>query len=105
MGCTKLEDGEVTGSVASARFMMLVVTAIALGVTVRHRHRAHADEKSGERRGHGCGCHGECCGARVDGRIDFRSDPLGLLELRFASGKIGEDEFQRRREALQEHLG
>ena len=104
MGCTKVEEGKSTGSGALARFIALTVTAIALGMGLCHRRRSHGDEKSGERGGHGCGCRGKCCGDSAHGRIDVRSDPLRILELRFASGKIEEDEFRRRRGVLQEHL-
>jgi putative membrane protein len=44
--------------------------------------------------------HGSATGLRGDDRRDTRSDPLRILDERFARGEIDADEYRQRRDTL-----
>jgi len=104
MGRTKSVERKVSGSGFIVRIMALVATVVALGAGVRHRRRSHGHEHGGNHDDNGCGCKENCCKRRANRRHGVRTNPLRILELRFACGRIDEDEFRRRRRVLQEHL-
>ena len=99
--------------------MVLLAAVMGMGACARRRHRRHLLEGSPGHDGHemrGDGGHGDhrgCggCGHRHGGRhggfhegpASSKNTPQRILEKRFASGEIDEDEFRRRRSVLQEN--
>ncbi len=94
----------------------LLATVMGIGACVRHRRHdsrhaeAHGHEGSQD---HG-GCRGPHCGGRGHreapdhgeglghGPARRRRGPVQILEKRFASGEIDEEEYRRRRDVLRE---
>jgi hypothetical protein len=112
MGHMKDRDVKSLGLRTVGRMAALLLAVIAFGIGAKHRHSreheggdGHDGHESGtDSHGHRCRCKGKCCGERVHLGGNLRNDPLKILELRYASGKIDEEEFRRRRSVLQENL-
>lgn len=112
MGHMKDQDVKSLGLRTVVRMAALLSGVIAFGIGAKHRHSREHEGRDGHE-GHesgsdshddGCRCKDKCCGERVQLRGNLRNDPLKILELRYASGKIDEEEFRRRRSVLQENL-
>jgi hypothetical protein len=91
----------------------LVATLVGIGASAAQRRHLHEHEHEGVdphegRCGGGHGHHHECQGVEGrHGRGDHgpakgRMSPLQILEKRFASGDIDEDEYRQRRSVLLE---
>jgi hypothetical protein len=95
-----------SGLVVLLPLIALFGAIAGIGCCKRHRHcgeehEEHDDGKCGHRgHGHGCHCgHGE---GREHGLGRQGFDPMRILDKRFASGEIDEDEYLRRRTVLKE---
>jgi len=110
MECENCEGPDVRALLRAVP-VVAVVAAVGLGACAKRRHHLHAHEgtHSGDEREHEHGAHWphheheheELRHARrVYGPIRRGMDPLRILERRYASGEIDEDEFRRRRHVL-----
>lgn len=103
------------GQNCRALFALVAMFAAALGLGAWAKHRRHRHQHEGpgcrdghefcsHHRHHECGREGEGRRGRGRGGGPGRSriDPIKMLEVRFASGEIDEDEFRRRRSVLEE---
>ena len=111
-----MESENCEGHDDRALFMLaskiaLFAAVFGIGACARHRRRHHLQDASRSRDGHGDGAHARHCecagredrhGDRGRGPAKSKIDPLRILEKRFASGEIDEDEFRRRWSVLQE---
>ena len=100
-----------------ALFMMvskvvLIAAVMGVGACARHCRHRHLQDGSSSHDGHdgrehprhcGCGDREDRHGGRGHGPAKSKIDPLRILERRFASGEIDEDEFRRRGSVLQEN--
>lgn len=112
-----MECENCEGQNGRALFAMVALFAAALGIGAFAKHRRHRHQHEGpggpdghefcaDHLHHECGREGERRGGgRGRGHRPGRSriDPIKMLEKRFASGEIDEDEFRRRRSVLQEN--
>jgi hypothetical protein len=112
MGCKKSEE---QGYAA----LSIVVPAIAffgalvgLSACVKHRRRSdrhhrncgcQCGEQHEHRNGHGCGCDNGGAPRHGHGPGRHRIDPMRILDKRFASGEIDEEDYQRRRQVIKEN--
>jgi hypothetical protein len=90
----------------------LFAAVLAIGSCAKHRRHLHqhegpeghgGHERHAHPRHHECGCADERHCRRDHGPVKVLIEPLQILEKRFASGEIDEDEFRRRRSVLQEN--
>jgi hypothetical protein len=103
MACDNSEGSRGGVLVALVPVAALFAAVMGIGAGARHRrHSRHHDDPTGHRgcahsRHHACG--------EGEGRCDDRdaSTPLVMLQRRYASGEIDDDEFRRRWGVLHEH--
>jgi hypothetical protein len=111
MGCKKSEEQGNAGLsivVPVIAFFGALVGLSAWAKRRRHsgRHHRNCGCKCGEhehRNGHGCGCDNGGGPRRGHGPGRHRIDPMRILDKRFASGEIDEEDYQRRRQVIKEN--
>ena len=93
MGCAENKEHGGSGPLVLVPLMALFGAVVAIGTRVKHR------------KGHTCQCgHGHHGGHGPHDDHgpgpDHEDDPMRILDRRFASGEIDEDDYLRRREVL-----
>ena len=114
MECENCEGPEVRALLRAVP-VVAIFAAVGMGACAKRRHHLHSQEEahSGRDHDHGHGAHWRHHedehehehedlrhGRRGYGPLRRGMDPVRILERRFASGEIDEDEFRRRRHAL-----
>ena len=114
MECENCEDSDVR-ALWRAVPVVAILAAAGLGACAQRRHRknSYEDTHAGDDQNHDARWrHHEHehqhedrhRGHRFYGPLKRGTDPLHILERRFASGEIDEDEFRRRRRVLSDEV-
>lgn len=114
MECENCEGPDVRALLRAVP-VVAIFAAVGLGACAKRRHRKHSHEDtlSGDGHDHGHGAHWRHHeeeredlhhGRGFYGSLKRGMDPVHILERRFASGEIDEDEFRRRRRVLADDI-